>query len=654
MSISLAGLEGTYELLMPLPRGGGITRYRARHREFGGDRLIDILPVKRSEPGVQARLAERVAALRGLEGLHLPTIELAEVEKGGEVAYVVLHDRPGRPWSELFEEGERAPLGLAYEMALLAATALAQLHRAGLCHGEIGPGSLALGHDGAGRPRVWWNELGLTHVLTSVVSGGPVLGKVRYAAPESFSAVAAGPTPAVDVYVLGLLLYELFTGRFPIEGQGATSLVAGHLFRPPLALEESDPGGKIPPALGDVLLTTLAKEPEHRYMDGEALLQVLLGLEGIERSGDAAGAWLARQLPGRAPLKAGGAREVKLTQTVSGTEWFAEVTPSKEDQRISSLARIERALLSGDLGRARSAYDEAERTFGGHPELEELGRRIEATLREHQRQPGEGRKRASSLVEKARTLSGSEDFQGAKELLAEAVGLAPDHSEALLLSTSLEALMAWRDEEDRGKELLDRAIVEVQSLLHEGRTGEALANLQRAIFRFGEVEELQALRRATADAFVYGDAFVEPPPAAAPRTRPISVTAPTPEISAPAPGPGLRSPPPFREFPAAGAPAPAPTPASLDDLPLAGLGAEEEPVSNPAPAPMVPQPRRQGLDFTDPFTWLLILLIVVIFLTAGLWLGRQGVDNGLPEPRPETRDISDVWEAVDGTNRMVG
>ena len=654
MSISLAGLEGTYELLGPLPRGGGITRYRARHRELGGDRLIDILPVKPSDSGIQARLTERVAALWGLGGPYMPTIEFAEVEKGGEVAYVVLHDRPGRPWSELFEAEERPPLGLALEMAVLASTALTQLHRAGLCHGEIGPSSLALGHDGAGRPRVWWNELGLTHVLTTVVSGGPVLGKVRYAAPESFSAAAAGPTPAADVYVLGLLLYELFTGRFPIEGQGATSLVAGHLFRPPLALEESDPGGKIPSALGDVLLTTLAKEPEHRYMDGEALLQVLLSLEGIERSGDAAGAWLARQLPGRAPLKESSVREVKATRTVSGTEWFAEVAPPKEDQRISSLARIERALLSGDLEKARLAYDEAEQTFGGHPELEELGQRIEATLREHRQQLGEGRKRASTLVEKARTLSGSEDFQGAKELLAEAVKIAPDHSEALLLSTSLEALMAWRDEEDRGRELLDRAIAEVQSLLHEGRTGEALANLQRAIFRFGEVEELQALRRATADAFVYGDAFVDPPPAAAPRTRPISVTSRAPEISAPAPEPVLRSsPPPFREFPVAGAP-PAPAPSSLDDLPLAGLGAEEEPAPNPVPSPVIPQPRREGLDFTDPYTWLLILLIVVIFLTAGLWLGRRGVDTSLPEPRPEIRDISGVWETSDGTDRMVG
>ena len=673
MPAPLAFLSEDYEVIEPLSETGGGHFYRLRHRSSGTERVAELIPVPRGDEALKQRLSNAAAILARLENPHFAPIDSFGFGEGG-LAYLVLERPPGRGLAEVLENLGPPPVPLALELACQAARSLAAIHRQGLLHRDITPGRLLLSRDKEGLPALVWIEFGLARLVEATASGGLYLGKVRYAAPENFgTGEGAEVSGASDVYSLALVLYELFTGCFPIEGTSATSIIAGHLFRPPMDFDFSDPEGKIPETIRGVLLSALAKQRGERPADAMAFARALTSTRPERLDlGPEEHAWMVRALGGEADRSTSRQPEASGSSPgtgVSGTEWLRDMDESGEEEvRVSTMAQIESFLAQGELDRAEEVFVQAASSFAADPRWLALGRRIEQTRAEVHHgvvAGGDRGRRAATLVERARTLSGSENFQEAQRLLREAVEIDPEHPEALLLSRSLESLMAWRDQEDQGRRALDEAVDKIRRLLEERRTGEAMAQLQKAISRYGAVADLQELRRATADAFLYGEAYLdpreeeEPAPVAVPRTtQPVPHSA-FPEAPQPPPPPPIASTP-GRTMDVAG-PTPqsvtyeerhhpllepmdsrSPGPASpLDDLPLAGLGEEaREPLPGlPAPDPTPPTPRG-SLDMTDPRTWLMVILVVVSFLLLGLWLARQGREP-LPGPHstPEVEDV---------------
>jgi tetratricopeptide (TPR) repeat protein len=660
----LGFLNDTYEVLEALPESGGGARYRLRHRRLGGERVVELIPVPDGDLEMKERLRDAASALGRIGDPHIARIEDFGFAASG-LAFVVMERQPGRPLNELLESEGAPPFKLALEIACQASGGLAKLHRRGLLHRDITPSRLAMSRDVEGHPFVAWIDFGLARLVESTASGGLYIGKVRYAAPEHFGAgESSEATSASDVYALALVLYQVFTGHFPIEGSNATSIIAGHLFRPPRDFAETDPHGQVSDAVRDVLLCALAKSRGERYEDAGGLFRALSVLRNHDTPpSPTAEVWLARAL---------GIRGGEQTVTArTGTDWLGEVEPDScveggefsdgwSDDALSTMAWIERLLMEGDLDGAQAALGRAAQTFSGHPRLETLGRRLEATRAERLALASGSEAQwvqAETLVERARTLSGSENFQEAQLLAREAMGLAPHHPDAVLLSSSLQALLAWRDQEDRGQRDLDEAVEEIRRLLNDRRTGEAMARLQRAITRYGEVPELQKLRRVTADAFLYGDSYVDLPAPAVAAPRVVApVTMPVPVVSSqPAQvweneGPVVHSTSYEKcqdSWGAEGGTQPeilrvSPAVSPLEDLPLAGLGNGDQEEMVGAPSKSCPleadgtPPRAATLDLTDPRTWLLVIAIVVVFLLLGMWLARRDIEAGaIPEPSVE-------------------
>ncbi len=190
--------------------------------------------------------------------------------------------------SHVLSLGTPCPLTLALELGRQTLLALDYLHRTGVVHGDLRPDNLLVGKTSAGYPHLKLIDLGISRVVKEhgLESGDLHIDQVRYASPEHFeeSNEVHRLDPRSDLYCLGVLLYELCTGQCPIAGDDVNALIAGHLFDPIRPWHWTDPDGRIPAEVRDLLGTALRKVPEQRFQSAQLFVsrieRILAGLAG--------------------------------------------------------------------------------------------------------------------------------------------------------------------------------------------------------------------------------------------------------------------------------------------------------------------------------------------------------------------------------------
>jgi len=187
---------------------------------------------------------------------------------------LLLEDHGGRTLDALLRE-RRPPLGWAIDYAVQLADALAQLHRCGLVHGALRPQAVLV--EGAAR-RIRLADFGLATRAGAEAAppAAPPLhpDRLAYAAPEQSRRGAGGVDHRSDGYALGVLLYEMLTGRRPFDGTDPLALMHAHAARvapPPAELDPALPG-----VLSQIVMKLLAKSPDERYQSEQALQRDLL------------------------------------------------------------------------------------------------------------------------------------------------------------------------------------------------------------------------------------------------------------------------------------------------------------------------------------------------------------------------------------------
>jgi TonB family protein len=269
-------IEAKYEILERIGQGGMGAVYKARHRLLDQERAIKVIrtPVELSAEAGERFLREARVASR-LRHPNLAVLHDYAVADDGN-AWLVLEWIDGVTLREALRRDGPPPLPLSLEIARQTCEALAYLHRQRIVHRDVSPGNLMLARED-GRPLVKLIDLGLAKALEGtgdgLTTGGLFVGKLRYAAPEQFG--SDGVDARSDLYSLGVVLYEMLTGWCPVEGHDPRSWMAGHLFREPLRFEESDPQGRLPEDLREVVLRTLAKNPADRPGSAEELAESL-------------------------------------------------------------------------------------------------------------------------------------------------------------------------------------------------------------------------------------------------------------------------------------------------------------------------------------------------------------------------------------------
>jgi eukaryotic-like serine/threonine-protein kinase len=295
VSDSLIGtlFDGRYRIERKLGAGGMADVYLAEDQELGRGVAIKILNGRHANDGQFIerfrREAKNAAALN-----HPNIVSIYDRGEAEDTYYIAMEFLDGRTLKELIVGHGQAPVRVAVEYARQILSALRFAHRHGIVHRDIKPHNVLVDREG----RVKVTDFGIARAGTSqMTETGSIVGTAQYLSPEQ--ARGGEVDQRSDLYSLGVVLYELLTGKTPFEGDTPVEIAMKHLSNTPQAPSELRPD--IPPELDMVVLRALAKDPDERYqsadeMEGD-LDRVARGAPVAAATVDAATQVLSRPTP---------------------------------------------------------------------------------------------------------------------------------------------------------------------------------------------------------------------------------------------------------------------------------------------------------------------------------------------------------------------
>ncbi len=267
-----------YRLLDTIGGGGGGVVWRALDTRLGREVAVKLLPERLSaDTEALARLEREARLIAALD--HPGIVTLFSVEADGPTRFLTMELVRGETLDRLIPEGG-LPLGRLLDLAVPLVDAVAAAHERGITHRDLKPRNVMITPEG--RPKVL--DFGLAHFgprplapaddsLATLTQSHPgrLVGTLPYMSPEQIRGGAADPRS--DVFSLGIMLYEMATGRRPFASDEPAELIASILrdpAPPPEALR-----AEMPPALARVIESCLEKDPGQRFPSTVALRDAL-------------------------------------------------------------------------------------------------------------------------------------------------------------------------------------------------------------------------------------------------------------------------------------------------------------------------------------------------------------------------------------------
>ncbi len=263
-------LNGRYRLVNQQGSGGMAVIYRAVDLSLGRTVAVKILrpSLITNDATFLRRFKDEARAIANLSHPNIVTVH--DVGDDGQTHYIVMEYIEGQDLKKIIRTEGVLTIKRTLDLAIQICDGIGFAHRANLVHADVKPQNILVTVD----DRVKVTDFGIAQVLTDtqpMQRQEVVWGSPHYFAPEQ--ARGEKPTPASDVYSIGIVIFEMLTGRLPYTGASQQDLALAHLREPVPLVSEFNPS--VPENLAKIVYKVMSKEPSMRYSMADQLGSIL-------------------------------------------------------------------------------------------------------------------------------------------------------------------------------------------------------------------------------------------------------------------------------------------------------------------------------------------------------------------------------------------
>jgi tRNA A-37 threonylcarbamoyl transferase component Bud32 len=292
-------LNGRYRIVEKIGEGGMGTVYRAEHIAIGKPVAIKMLRAEYSErPDLTERFTREARAAPSIGHDNIVDITDFGVTPDGRLFFAMEYLQ-GEDLAALIDREGPQPWHRVRRLTLQICSAMAAAHDTGVIHRDMKPANVFRTTRSGDRDFIKIVDFGIAKIVEDdggeggkgVTQTGAVLGSIEYISPEQ----ARGHTPdrRADIYAVGVVMYELLTGRLPFKANNRLATLNSVMFEEPLALSTAAPDAEIPSQVEELVLRTMSKDPEARPRSMRELRDLVEDLDpaDLEEKTDRSGMW---------------------------------------------------------------------------------------------------------------------------------------------------------------------------------------------------------------------------------------------------------------------------------------------------------------------------------------------------------------------------
>jgi serine/threonine protein kinase len=283
MSAQETLLNNRYRLIAQQGSGGMAVIYKAVDQALGRTVAVKILrPSLITDPSFLERFRNEARSVAKLTHPNIVTVH--DVGQDGNTHYIVMEFLEGQDLKKVIRTEAPFSIERALDIAIKVCAGVGYAHRSGLVHADVKPQNVLITRDSV----VKVTDFGIAQALSDAAIGAErqkvVWGSPHYFSPEQ--AQGERPSPASDVYSIGIVLFEMLTGRLPFIGADQQELALSHIRDDPPQVTDFNPS--VPVQLEQIIQKVMSKEPASRYRTADQLGRILISYrrQGSRPTGD--------------------------------------------------------------------------------------------------------------------------------------------------------------------------------------------------------------------------------------------------------------------------------------------------------------------------------------------------------------------------------